>query len=60
MTEMKTKIEKDGAEHTYCISCIKGKRTQDVIPKKSDTENPRKLYKIYSNICGLFDVERYS
>jgi len=40
--------------------CLKGKTTQNVIPKKSDVENPRRLYRIYSNVCGPFDVEGYS
>jgi len=43
-----------------CIPCLKGKRTRDVIPKKSNIKNPRRLHKIYSDVCGLFDVERYS
>jgi len=41
-------------------ACLKGKTTQNVIPKKSDVENPRRLYRIYSNVCGPFDVEGYS
>jgi len=43
-----------------CIVCIKGKTTRNVIPKKSDVENPRRLHRIYSNVCGLFDIEGYS
>ena len=43
-----------------CDTCIKGKRTRDVIPKKSDVENPRRLYRIYSDVCGPFDVKEYS
>jgi len=31
-----------------------------MIPKKSDVENPRRLHRIYSNICGPFDIEGYS
>ena len=30
------------------------------IPKKSDVKNPRRLYRIYSDVCGPFDVEGYS
>jgi len=41
-------------------ACLKGKTTRNVIPKKSDVENPRRLYRIYSNVCGPFDVEGYS
>jgi len=43
-----------------CIACIKGKTTWNVIPKKSDVENPRRLHRIYSNVCGSFDIEGYS
>jgi len=52
VTGMEAKMDRDSAEHTHCISCIKGKRTRDVIPKKSDVENPRRLHRIYSNVCG--------
>jgi len=31
-----------------------------MIPKKSDVENPRRLHKIYSDVCGPLDVEGYS
>ena len=37
-----------------------GKTTRNVIPKKSDIENPRRLHRIYSDVCGPFDVEEYS
>jgi len=40
--------------------CLKGKTTWNVIPKKSDVENPRRLHRIYSDVCGPFDVEGYS
>ena len=43
-----------------CIACIKGETTQNVIPKKSNMENPRRLHRIYSDVCGLFDIEGYS
>ena len=59
VTGMEAKMEKDGAEHTHCISYLKGKRTRDVIPKKSDVKNPRRLHRIYSDVCGPFDVEGY-
>jgi len=42
------------------ISCLKGKRTQDIIPKKSDIENSRRLHRVYSDICGPFDVKGYA
>ena len=60
VTGMEAETEKDGAVHTHCISCLKGKRTRDVILKKSDVENPRRLHRIHSNVCGPFDVEGYS
>ena len=41
-------------------ACLKEKITWNVIPKKSDVENPRRLYRIYSNVCGSFDIEEYS
>jgi len=52
----------DGTNHAdgECIACIKGKTTQNVIPKKSDVENPRRLHRIYSDVCGPFDIEGYS
>jgi len=37
-----------------CIACIKEKIIQNKIPKKSDVENPRRLYRIYSNVYKLF------
>jgi len=43
-----------------CIACIKGKTTQNIISKKSDMENPRRLHRIYSDVCGPFDIEGYS
>jgi len=43
-----------------CEACLKGKTTRNVIPKKSDIENPRRLHRIYSDVCGPFDVEGYS
>ena len=53
-------MEKDSTEHIDCISYLKGKRTQDIIPKKSDIENPRRLHRIYFDVCGPFDVEGYA
>ena len=41
-------------------ACLKGKTTRNVILKKSDIENPRRLHRIYSDVCGPFDVEGYS
>jgi len=60
VTGMEAETEEDGAAHTHCILCLKGKRTRDVIPKKLNVENPRRLHRIYSDVCGLFDVEEYS
>jgi len=60
VTGMEAKIEKDSAEHTHCILCLKGKRARDVIPKKLDIKNPRRLHRIYSDVCGPFDIEGYS
>ena len=52
----------NGTNHTdsECIACIKGKTTRNIIPKKYDVENPRRLHRIYSDICGPFDIEGYS
>jgi len=52
----------NGTNHTdsECIACIKGKTTQNVIPKKSNVENPRRLHRIYSDVYGPFDIEGYS
>jgi len=60
VTGMEAKMDRDGTEHTHCMSCIKEKRTRDVIPKKLDVKNPRRLHRIYSNVYGPFDVEGYS
>jgi len=35
-----------------CIICIKEKTTQNIISKKSDVENPRRLHRIYSYIVS--------
>jgi len=35
-------------------ACLKRKTTWNVIPKKSDVENPRRLHRIYSDVCGPF------
>jgi len=43
-----------------CKAYLKGKTTWNVIPKKSDVENPKRLHKIYSDVCGPLDVEGYS
>jgi len=52
----------DGTNHAdgECIACIKEKTTQNMIPKKSNMENPRRLHRIYSNVCGPFDIKGYS
>jgi len=52
----------DGTNHTdgECIACIKGKTTWNIIPKKSNVENPRRLHRIYSDVCGPFDIKGYS
>jgi len=63
-TSMVTGMEliDDGTNHAdgECIACIKEKTTQNVIPKKSNVENPRRLHRIYSDVCGPFDIEGYS
>jgi len=40
--------------------CLKKKTTWNMILKKSDVENPRRLHRIYSDIYGPFNVEGYS
>jgi len=45
---------------THCIPYLKGKTTYEVIPKKSNVENPRRLHRIFSDICGPLNVEGYS
>ena len=45
--------EHDDEDETYqCSTCLKGKMTQQPIPKVSDIENPCIFHHIYSNICG--------
>ena len=60
VTEME--LIDDSTNHTdsECIACIKEKTTWNMIPKKSDVENPRRLHRIYSNVCGPFDIKGYS
>ena len=41
----------------HCIPCLKGKTTHNVISKKSDIENPKRLHRVFSDVCGPFDVE---
>ena len=47
-------------DKTHCIPCLKGKITCEVIPKKSNVENPRRLHRIFSDVCGPLDIEGYS
>jgi len=43
----------DNKDETHqCSTCIKGKMTQQPIPKVSDIENPHILHHIYSDICS--------
>jgi len=60
-TSMVTGMEliDDGTNHADG-KCIKEKTTWNVIPKKSDVENPRRLHRIYSDVCGPFDIKGYS
>jgi len=45
--------EHDDEDETHqCSTCLKGKMTQQPIPKVSNIENPRILHCIYSDICG--------
>jgi len=43
-----------------CEVCLKGKTTQNIISKKLDVENLKGLDKVYSDVCGPFDVKEYS
>jgi len=43
-----------------CKAYLKGKMTQNMILKKSDVENPKRLHRIYSNVCRPLDIEGYS
>jgi len=47
----------DADEH--CILCLKEKITRNVIPKKSNIENPKRLHRVFSDVCGPFNVEGY-
>jgi len=44
----------------HCIPCLKGKTTCNIIPKKSNVKNPKRLHRVFSDVCGPFDVEGYS
>ena len=41
-------------------ACLKGKTTQNVIPKKLDFENPRRLHRIYLDVYGPCNMKGYS
>ena len=41
-------------------SCLKGKSTRNVIPKKSDVENLQRLHRVFSDACGPFDIEGHN
>jgi len=56
--EITNKETTDTDEHY--IPCLKGKTTCNIIPKKSDVENPKRLHKVFLDVYGPFDVERYS
>jgi len=43
-----------------CEVCLKEKTTQNIISKKLDVKNLRELNRIYSDVCGPFDVKEYS
>jgi len=43
-----------------CELCLKGKSTHNVIPKKSDVENPWRLHRVFSDVCGPFDIEEHN
>ena len=54
-----TICDKNHVDSKY-IACITEKTTQNVIPKKLDVKNSRRLHKIYSDIYGPFDIKGYS
>jgi len=60
VSEIETENNKHSGVDAQCIPCLKRKRTCDVIPKKSNVENPRRLHRIYSDVYGPFDVKGYS
>jgi len=41
-------------------SCLRGKSTWSVISKKLDVDNPRRLHRLFSDVCRPFDVEGHS
>jgi len=43
-----------------CKLCLKGKSTHNIIPKKLDVENPRRLHRVFSDICRPFDIEGHN
>ena len=43
-----------------CESCLKEKSTRNVIPKKSDVENPWRLHRVFSDVYGPFDIEGHN
>ena len=43
----------------HCIPCLKGKTTWKPISKKSTVDNPKVLYRVFSDVCGPLDVEGY-
>ena len=55
--EQYDKVENDEDHTLKCIPCLKEKMTHKVITKKSNSDCPRILYCLFSDVCGPFDVE---
>ncbi|THG98315.1 hypothetical protein EW026_g3858 [Hermanssonia centrifuga] len=43
-----------------CTPCLEGKLARKAIPKASNVENPRILYRVYSDLCGPFQTQTRS
>jgi len=55
--EQDDKVEDDKDHTSKCIPCLKGKTTHKVITKKSNSNCPRTLYRLFSDVCGPFNIE---
>jgi len=55
--EQDNKVEDDEDHTSKCIPYLKGKTTCKVITKKSNSDCSRTLYRLFSDVCGPFDVE---
>jgi len=60
VTGIKMLDNADIDEESYCVLCLKEKTTWEIISKQFDVRNPRRLHRIFLDVCRLLDIEGYS